>query len=82
VTGQQEGEVMETDKNKSTPPRLFLRFFRWFCHPKLLGHIEGDLMELYNERLREHGKRKSRQKICNGCAPALQAGNHQAGRRT
>jgi ABC-type antimicrobial peptide transport system permease subunit len=32
------------------PPQLFLRFFRWFCHPKLRDSIEGDLMELYGER--------------------------------
>ena len=41
------------------PPKLFLRFFRWFCHPKLLKYIEGDLMELYAERLKELGKRKA-----------------------
>jgi hypothetical protein len=42
-----------------TPPKLFLRFFRWFCHPKLLIHIEGDLLELYIERVNEFGKRKA-----------------------
>ena len=41
------------------PPKLFLRFFRWYCHPKLLKYIEGDLMELYNERVEESGKRKA-----------------------
>lgn len=35
---------------KSNAPRLFLRFFRWYCHPKLRDHIEGDLMEAYNEQ--------------------------------
>jgi putative ABC transport system permease protein len=34
-----------------------LRFFRWYCHPDLVSHIEGDLMELYNERLKASGKR-------------------------
>ena len=42
-----------------TPPRLFHRFFRWYCHPALLKYIEGDLMELYNERFKESGKRKA-----------------------
>jgi putative ABC transport system permease protein len=42
-----------------SPPRLFLRFFRWFCHPKLLKYIEGDLMELYRERLEKSGKTKA-----------------------
>ncbi|HYC84695.1 MAG TPA: ABC transporter permease, partial [Chryseosolibacter sp.] len=41
------------------PPHIFLRFFRWFCDPALLHYIEGDLMELYNERVGEKGKRKA-----------------------
>jgi hypothetical protein len=46
------------DEMKS-PPRLCRRFFRWFCHPDLLPGVEGDLMELYTERLAESGKRKA-----------------------
>ena len=41
------------------PPSLPLRFFRWFCHPKLKDSIEGDLMELYQERRAENGKLKA-----------------------
>ena len=41
------------------PPQLFLRFFRWFCHPKLQKYIEGDLMELYEERKVKSGKLKA-----------------------
>ena len=41
------------------PPKPFLRFFRWFRHPKLLKYIEGDLMELYVERVKEQGKAKA-----------------------
>lgn len=41
------------------PPKFFLRFFRWYCHPEMVGHIEGDMMELYAERLRNIGKRKA-----------------------
>jgi ABC-type antimicrobial peptide transport system permease subunit len=41
------------------PPQFFLRFFRWFCHPRLLDHIEGDLIETYNAQLNERGKRKA-----------------------
>jgi len=44
---------------KYSPPKLPLRFFRWFCHPKLLKYIEGDLMELYEERVKEKGKRRA-----------------------
>lgn len=39
------------------PPRLLHRFFRWFCHPKLFDHIEGDLLEVYLRRCTERGKR-------------------------
>jgi putative ABC transport system permease protein len=48
---------------KKTPPKLFLRFFRWYCHPKLLDFIEGDLIEEYQERVRESGKRKADRKF-------------------
>ncbi|HEY5917803.1 MAG TPA: ABC transporter permease, partial [Chryseolinea sp.] len=41
------------------PPRLFMRFFRWYCHPRLVNHIEGDLIEVYNQRLPRIGKRKA-----------------------
>lgn len=44
---------------KEVPPQLLLRFFRWFCHPKLRDSIEGDLMELYEERLIKSGKLKA-----------------------
>jgi len=42
-----------------TPPRFFLRFFRWYCHPSLRNSIEGDLTELYNERIKIEGNRKA-----------------------
>ena len=44
---------------KPSPPGYFLRFFRWFCHPDLHAHIEGDLLELYNERLKQSGRKKA-----------------------
>ncbi len=33
------------------PPALVLRFLRFFCHPDLLEDVEGDLMELFEERV-------------------------------
>jgi putative ABC transport system permease protein len=42
-----------------SPPRFFLRLFQWYCRPKLRGHIEGDLIEDYNRRLNEAGKRRA-----------------------
>jgi ABC-type antimicrobial peptide transport system permease subunit len=41
------------------PPRLFLKFFRWFCHPRMLDYIEGDLLEVYKVRSKKLGKRKA-----------------------
>src|SRR6185436_4175187 len=43
----------------SKPPLFARRFFRWYCHPKLLKYIEGDLVELYEERVAEKGKIKA-----------------------
>jgi putative ABC transport system permease protein len=43
----------------TSPPRLFIRFFRWFCHPELKDTVEGDLMELYGQRVKLLGKRKA-----------------------
>jgi ABC-type antimicrobial peptide transport system permease subunit len=40
-------------------PRLPLRFFRWYCHPKLRDYIEGDLVEMYGRRVKVLGKRKA-----------------------
>lgn len=40
-------------------PRLLLRFFRWYCHPKLADYIEGDLLEVYLQRRKQVGKRKA-----------------------
>ncbi len=43
----------------ANPPRFALRFFRSFCHPKLRDSIEGDLMELYEERKAKNKKWKA-----------------------
>ncbi len=45
--------------NNDTPPKLFLKFFRWYANPRLQGYIEGDLMEVYERRLKTSGKRKA-----------------------
>src|SRR5688572_28193468 len=46
-------------KNNPTPPRLFHRFFRWYCRPAIRDHIEGDLIELYGQRVITKGRRKA-----------------------
>jgi len=42
-----------------SPPALFHRFLQWFCKPELLTAIEGDLIELYQERLNVKGRWKA-----------------------
>lgn len=43
-----------------SPPKLARRFFRWFCHPDLLKYIEGDLIELFEENVKEKGIKKAK----------------------
>ncbi|MEM9832520.1 MAG: ABC transporter permease [Bacteroidota bacterium] len=45
--------------NNNSPPKYPLRFFRWFCHPDLYPFIEGDLLELYEERVQDLGRKKA-----------------------
>jgi putative ABC transport system permease protein len=47
------------EETKPYPPKAFLRFFRWYCHPRLADHIEGDLIEVYRKRVRKNGKRSA-----------------------
>ncbi|WP_420387924.1 ABC transporter permease [Roseivirga sp.] len=41
------------------PPRLPLKFLRWFCKPELLEDIEGDIEEDFNKRYYKKGKRSA-----------------------
>ncbi|GAB3557475.1 ABC transporter permease [Spirosoma fluminis] len=43
-----------------TPPSLAQRLLRWFCAPHLLDELEGDLDELFQQRVREEGLRRAR----------------------
>ena len=57
-------QVIEQTMNATpSPPKFFLRFFRYYCHPKLKDYIEGDLIEVYRERVRLLGKRKADRKF-------------------
>lgn len=46
-------------KQRPQPPSFAQRLFRWFCHPDLVDHIEGDLFQEYNQRIGKVGKRKA-----------------------
>jgi putative ABC transport system permease protein len=58
-TSNKPGEEMKTIKGKAFPPGFFLRFFQWYCDPKMQDYIEGDLMEVYQQRLDKSGKRRA-----------------------
>lgn len=40
---------------RTEPPRLILRFLKWFCKPEYHADIEGDLLELYDRRVADFG---------------------------
>jgi putative ABC transport system permease protein len=40
-------------KKNIAPPKLLLRFFRWYCHPDYLEDIEGDLLERFENKVEE-----------------------------
>jgi putative ABC transport system permease protein len=52
-------KVPGNERLNHEPPKYIMQFFRWFCHPDLLHFIEGDLYELYNERMSRLGKRRA-----------------------
>ncbi|WP_286756244.1 ABC transporter permease [Roseivirga sp. UBA838] len=41
------------------PPSLAIRLLRWFCEPALLEDVEGDLEELFSNRLK-NGRRRAK----------------------
>jgi putative ABC transport system permease protein len=43
----------------SMPPRFLLRFLKWFCKPEYHADIEGDLLEFYERRVTETGRRRA-----------------------
>ncbi|MEO8472565.1 MAG: ABC transporter permease [Chryseolinea sp.] len=45
------------------PPKIFHAFFRWYCKPSVLQNIEGDLLEIYHERVKTLGRNKANLKF-------------------
>ena len=45
---------------KLKPPRLAQRFLRWYCKPRLLEYIEGDIEEDFAKRYFKSGARSAR----------------------
>ena len=46
-------------KESPNPPKLLLRFFRWFCHPDLSKYVEGDLREIFDANVQRMGLRSA-----------------------
>ena len=46
-------------QEQKMPPSFFLKLFRWYCHPRLHSHIEGDLLEVYGCRRKKLGSVKA-----------------------
>lgn len=46
--------------NQPQPPKLLLRFFRWFCHPDYVEDIEGDLNERFLQSVLAKGNTAAR----------------------
>ena len=44
----------------NNPPKIALKFFRWFCREDLQKYIEGDLFELFEEQVETKGLNKAR----------------------
>lgn len=42
------------------PPRIAERFFQWFCHQAHLEGLEGDLYELFERNVKQHGLKRAR----------------------
>jgi putative ABC transport system permease protein len=48
---------------ETTPPKLPLRFFRWYCHRDFAEDIEGDLLERFEKRIEEKGIRSAKRQF-------------------
>jgi putative ABC transport system permease protein len=46
-------------RKENNPPKLFLKFFRWYCNDHLSDAVLGDMIELYFRRKKKLGKRKA-----------------------
>jgi putative ABC transport system permease protein len=46
-------------RKPALPPRLLLRFFKWFCDPSLHRYIEGDLIELHQQRVADNTQQRA-----------------------
>jgi putative ABC transport system permease protein len=48
------------DSNKTSPPRWATRLLSWYCKPKLLEDLQGDLNEYFERNIKSKGVRKAK----------------------
>lgn len=51
------------NREHAHPPRVGLRFLRWFCPPKLFEGIEGDLLEQFEKDITESGEQIAKRRF-------------------
>lgn len=47
-------------KGETKPPRWAIRFLRWYCRPRLLEDLEGDLNEYFERNVARRGIKEAR----------------------
>jgi putative ABC transport system permease protein len=47
--------MSKSPKYNHEPPKLAIRFLRWYCRAELVDEVEGDLYELFQRRAEEQG---------------------------
>jgi len=45
---------------KDSPPKIFLRLFKWICDREIHANVEGDLLELFHENKKKKGTKKAK----------------------
>ena len=54
------------------PPKWADRFLEWYCNPRILEEIQGDIYELYRRRIKQEKSTDGENKIRVGCFSLLQ----------
>ncbi|NRB46569.1 MAG: ABC transporter permease [Saprospiraceae bacterium] len=55
--------MVDDDLRYHDPPPRMMRILRWFCADIYLEEVEGDLYELFQEEVEEHGLKKARRRF-------------------
>ena len=62
-------------RKKASPPKWISKFLAWYCRQYLLESIQGDFLELFDNRRKEYGEKKSELVIYLGCGTVFQMVN-------